>query len=154
MSCKHLMWGHYCKHRQEFCQDAFEDHEELCVNCSDYKDSNEVNDMKKILNKGPVTDTNCACSKSEAENDYVSILELFINKLYPEHNRGFFNLSAREAEETVCKDMEYLGYNTNMVNKAFVDTVNNFKSKHTSVLLRLDSFVNTMLEMVNTLPLV
>ena len=102
--------------------------------------------MKKILNKGPVTDTNCACSKSEAENDYVSILELFINKLYPEHNRGFFNLSAREAEETVCKDMEYLGYNTNMVNKAFVDTVNNFKSKHTSVLLRLDSFVNTMLE--------
>ena len=26
--------------------------------------------MKKILNKGPVTNTNCACNESTAENDY------------------------------------------------------------------------------------
>lgn len=145
MSCKHLMWGHYCKKRQEFCQDAFEDHKELCVNCSDYKDDNEVNDLKRIFNKGPATNTNCACYESTAENDYVSMLEMFINKLYTNENFRFFRLTAAQAEEHVCRNMEFLGYNTEMVNKALVDTINNFKTNYKSCFLRIDSFCNKML---------
>lgn len=147
MSCKHLMWGHYCKKRQEFCHDAFEDHEDLCVNCADYKDKNEVIDLKKIFNKGPATNTNCACgaNNSTAENDYVSMLEKFINNLYPDGNWGFFGMDGISAEGCVDKNMRCLGYNTELVNKAFVDTINNFKTNFTSCILRLDSFCNNML---------
>lgn len=145
MSCKHLMWGHYCKKRQEFCQDAFEDHEELCVNCSDYKDDNEVNDLKNIFNKGPVTNTNCACNASTADNDYVSMLEMFINKLYTDHNFGFFGRTPFQAEERVEEDMKFLGYNADIVSRALHETVNNFKTEHESIRFRLYSFVADML---------
>ena len=147
MSCKHLMWGHYCKKRQEFCQDAFYDNEELCVNCSDYKDENEVNNMKKIFNKGPATNTNCACgaNNSTAENDYVSMLEKFINRLYTDHNFGFLGFTSFQAEQRVEEDMKFLGYNTEMVNKALLETVNNFKTNPETIRFRLYSFVNNML---------
>lgn len=145
MSCKHLMWGHYCKKRQEFCQDAFEDHEELCVNCSDYKDDNEVNDLKKIFNKGPVTNTNCSCYESTAENDYVSMLEMFIHKCYPSEKFGFFGMDTIRAEECVDRNMTFLGYDTEMVNKAFIDTINELKNTRPACALRLDSFCNKML---------
>lgn len=102
--------------------------------------------MKKIFNKGPVTNTNCNCNESTAENDYLSMLEMFINKLYADENFELFGLTKAQAEEHVCKEMELLGYNTEMVNRAFGYTVNNFKSKYTSVLFRLDSFVKCMLK--------
>lgn len=101
--------------------------------------------MKNILNKGPATNTNCACKESTAENDYVSMLEMFINKLYTDHNWGFFMYDANRAEEHVDKDMQYLGYNTEMVNRALFETVNNFKTNHESIRFRLYSFVNDML---------
>jgi len=101
--------------------------------------------MKNIFNKGPATNTICACNESTAENDYVSMLEMFINKLYTDHNWGFFMYNATQAEEHVEKDMQYLGYNTKMVNEALVHTINNFKTNHNACILRLDSFCNSML---------
>lgn len=80
-----------------------------------------------------------------AENDYVSMLEMFINKLYTDTNHGFFGLTAFQAEQRVEEDMRYLGYNTEMVNKACVDTMNTFKSKTNAPLYRLKCFVNDML---------
>lgn len=146
MSCKHLLWGHYCKHRQEFCNHALEDKEYLLPFCKDYVNENtEETAMKNIFNKGPATNTNCACNTSTAENDYVSMLEMFINKLYPDGNWGFFGMDRIQAEERVEECMKFLGYNTDMVNKACVDTINNFKTKHTSCILRLDSFCNSIL---------
>ena len=68
MSCKHLIWGTYCKHKQEFCERKL-----FPRLCEDYCREDEVEDMKKIFNKGPATNTNCACgaNNSTAENDYV-----------------------------------------------------------------------------------
>ena len=83
MSCKHLIWNCYCKHKQEFCERNL-----FPRLCEDYCREDEVEDMKKIFNKGPVTNTNCACYESTAENDYVSMLEMFINKLYSDTNHG------------------------------------------------------------------
>lgn len=80
-----------------------------------------------------------------AENDYVSMLEMFINKLYTDTNHGFFGLTAFQAEKRTEEDMMYLGYNTEMVNKALVDTMNKFKSKTNAPLYRLKCFVNDML---------
>lgn len=140
MSCKHLIWNCYCKHKQEFCERNL-----FPRLCKDYCREDEVEDMKKILNKGPVTDTNCSCYESTAENDYVSMLEMFINKLYTNENFGFFGLDATTAEESVDKNMSYLGYNTEMVNRAVFETVNNFKTNHESIRFRLYSFVNAML---------
>ena len=80
-----------------------------------------------------------------AQNDYVSMLEMVINKCYPDANYGFFGMDAIRAEEHVDKDMRYLGYNTDMVNKALVDTINNFKTNYISCSLRLDAFCNSML---------
>ena len=112
--------------------------------CEDYCREDEVEDMKKILNKGPVTNINCACNESTAENDYVSMLEMFINKLYTDHNFRFFGFTAFQAEKRIEEDMSYLGYNIEMVNKACVDTMNTFKSKN-APLYRLKCFVNDML---------
>lgn len=147
MSCKHLMWGHYCKKRQEFCQDAFEDHEELCVNCSDYKDENEVIDLKKIFNKGPVTNTNCDCKKSTAANDYVSMLEMFINKCYPTENFGLFNMSPEQAETHVDNNMRYLGYDKMMIDRAYYDTIIHFAdSKYNSCYIKFNNFTKGLLQ--------
>lgn len=140
MSCKHLIWNCYCKHKQDFCERNL-----FPRLCKDYCREDEVEDMKKILNKGPATNTNCACKESTAENDYVSMLEKFINNLYPDSNWGFFGMDAIRAEEHVDKDMKHLGYNTDMVNKALFETVNNFKTNHESIRFRLYSFVNAML---------
>lgn len=140
MSCKHLIWNCYCKHKQEFCERNL-----FPRLCEDYCREDEVEDMKKIFNKGPVTNTNCACNESTADNDYVSMLEMFINKLYTDTNHGFFGLTAFQAEKRTEEDMLYLGYNTKMVNKACVDTMNNFKSKNNAPLYRLKCFVNDML---------
>lgn len=140
MSCKHLIWNCYCKHKQEFCERKL-----FPRLCEDYCREDEVEDMKKILNKGPVTNTNCACNESTAENDYVSMLEMFINKLYTDHNFGFLGFTSFQAEQRVEVDMKSLGYNTEMVNKALVDTINNFKTNHKTCILRLDSFCNSML---------
>lgn len=101
--------------------------------------------MKKLFNKGPVNDTNSSCYESTAENDYVSMLERFINNCYPDSNYGFFGMDAIRAEACVENNMSYLGYNTEMVNKAIVDTINNFQTNHTSCIRRLDSFCNSML---------
>ena len=142
MSCKHLIWNCYCKHKQDFCERNL-----FPRLCEDYCREDEVEDMKKIFNKGLATDTNCACgaNNSTAENDYVSMLEQFINNLYPDSNWGFFGMDAIRAEEHVDKEMRYLGYNTEMVNKALVDTINNFKTNYISCSLRLDAFCNSML---------
>ena len=80
-----------------------------------------------------------------AQNDYVSMLEMFINKLYPDHNFGFFGFTSFQAEQRVEEDMKYLGYNTEMVNRACVDTMNSFKSTTNALLYRLKCFVNDML---------
>ena len=111
----------------------------------DYCKEDEVEDMKKILNNGTVTDTNCASNRSTAENDYVSMLERFINICYPDSNYGFFGLDASRAEAHVDKEMSYFGYNTEMVNKALLKTINDFKTNHKSVRFRLQSFVKDML---------
>ena len=140
MSCKHLIWNCYYKHKQDFCERKL-----FPRLCEDYCREDEVEDMKKILNKGPATNTNCSCNESTAENDYVSMLEMFINNLYTDHNFGFFGMDSVRAEEHVEKNMGYLGYNTEMVNKALVDTINNFKTNHKSCILGLDSFCNSML---------
>lgn len=140
MNCKHLIWNCYCKHKQEFCERKL-----FPKSCEDYCGEDEVEDMKKALNKDPVTNTNCACYKSTAENDYVSMLERFINNCYTDSNYGFFGMDAIRAEECVDMNMRYLGYNTEMVNKALVDTINNFKTRHKSCILRLDLFCNSML---------
>ena len=140
MSCKHLIWNCYCKHKQDFCERHL-----FPRLCEDYCREDEVEDMKKILNKGPATNTNCACNESTADNDYVSMLEMFINKLYTDINHGFFGLTAFQAEKRTEEDMLYLGYNTDMINRACVDTMNNFKSKNNAPLYRLKCFVNDML---------
>ena len=155
MSCKHLIWNCYCKLKQDFCGKLSP---KLCDN---YCREDEVEDMKKILNKGPAADiaVNLDCSKkypfmttcengiykSTAENDYVSMLEMFINKLYTDHNFGFFGFTSFQAEQRVEEDMKFLGYNTEMVNRALLETVNNFKTDHGSIRFRLNSFVNDML---------
>lgn len=140
MSCKHLIWNCYCTHKQEFCERKL-----FPRLCEDYCKEDEVEDMKKIFNKGPVTNTNCACNESTAENDYVSMLEMFINKLYTDHNFGFFDFTSFEAEQRVDVDMKFLGYNTEMVNKALLETVNSFETNDESIRFRLYSFVNDML---------
>lgn len=140
MSCKHLIWNCYCKHKQEFCERNL-----FPRLCKDYCREDEVEDMKKILNKGPVTDTNCSCYESTAENDYVSMLEMFINKCYPNENFGFFGMDTIRAEACVENNMTYLGYNTETVNRSVFETVNNFKTNHESIRFRLYSFVNDML---------
>ena len=111
--------------------------------------------MKKIFNKGPAVNitVNPDCStctavginNSTAADDYVSMLELFINNLYPEDHYGYFGLDVRQAEDKTELIMLSFGYDQDHVNKAFVDTVNNFKTKHTHVILSLDTFVNRML---------
>ena len=119
--------------------------------------------MKKIFNKGPAADiavnSSCATTKSypfmtdwkdgvctsTAANDYVSMLELFINKLYPEDHYGYFELDVKQAEDKTELIMLSFGYDQDHVNKAFVDTVNNFKTSETHVILTLDTFVNRML---------
>ena len=139
MSCIHNVWNCYCKHDEKVLEKPCSP---LCKNyCT------EETSMKKILNKGPATDTNCSCNKSTADNDYVSMLEMFINKLYTDHNWGFFGLTSFQAEQHVKQDMRCLGYNTEMVNKACVDTMNSFKSKNNAPLYRLKRFVNDMLSM-------
>ena len=140
MSCKHLIWNCYCKYKQDFCERRL-----FPRLCEDYCKEDEVEDMKKILNKGPATNTNCSCNESTAENDYVSMLERFINKLYTDHNFGFLGCTSFQAEQRVEEDMMYLGYNTEMVSRACVDTIRNFKTKYTSCIFRLDSFCNSML---------
>ena len=75
----------------------------------------------------------------------MSMLEKFINNCDPDENYGFLGMDAIRAEEYDDKNMSFLGYNTEMVNKAFVDTINNFKTNHKSCILRLDSFCNSML---------
>ena len=140
MSCKHLIWNCYCKHKQDFCERKL-----FPRLCEDYCREDEVEDMKKILNKGPVTNTNCACDESTAENDYVSMLEMFINKLYTDHNFGFFGHTPFQAEQIVEENMRFLGYNIDMVNKAVLETVNNFKTNHESIRFRLYSFVDSMI---------
>ena len=116
----------------------------------------EATDMKKIFNKGPAADiavnpdcckkypfmTTCenGIYKSTAQNDYVSILEKFINNLYPEENFGFFGFDAVGAEQRVLEDAKYKGYNEDMVTKAFVKTVNNFRTEHNSVYVRFHTF--------------
>ena len=140
MSCEHLIWNCYCKHKQDFCERKL-----FPRLCKDYCGENKVEYMKEILNKGPATDTNCACNKSTADNDYVSMLEMFINKLYTDTNHGFFGLTAFQAEKRVEEDMKFLGYNSDMVGRALRETVNDFKTEHRSIQFRLYSFVGDML---------
>ena len=140
MSCKHLIWNCYCTHKQNFCERKL-----FPRLCEDYCKEDEVEDMKKILNKGPATNTNCSCNESTAENDYVSMLEIFINKLYTDHNFGFFGRTPFQAEQIVEENMRFLGYNIDMVNKAVLETVNNFKTNHESIRFRLYSFVDSMI---------
>ena len=142
MSCKHLIWNCYCKHKQEFCERNL-----FPRLCEDYCREDEVEDMKKIFNKGPVTNTNCACYESTAENDYVSMLEMFINKCYPNENFGFFGMDAIKAEECVVKNMSYLGYNRQMVDRAYYGTIIHFAdSKYNSCYVRFNSFTNGLLQ--------
>lgn len=139
MSCIHNIWNCYCKVKEQVIDTPCSP---LCKNyCT------EETSMKNIFNKGPATNTNCACNESTSENDYVSMLEMFINKLYTDHNWGFFGLTLLQAEQRVKQDMRYFGYNTEMVNKACVDTMNTFRSKTNTPLYKLKRFVNDMLSM-------
>lgn len=137
MSCIHNVWNCYCKRNEEVLEKPCSP---LCKNyCT------EETSMKNIFNKGPATTTDCSCNNSTVDNDYVSMLEMFINRLYTDTNHGFFGLSEFQAEKRVEEDMLYLGYNTEMVNRACVDTMNNFKSKNNAPLYRLKCFVSDML---------
>ena len=90
MSCIHNIWNCYCKHDEKVLEKPCSP---LCKNyCT------EETSMKKIFNKGPVNNI-CACNESTAENDYVSMLEMFINKLYTDTHHGFFGLTAFQAEK-------------------------------------------------------
>ena len=102
--------------------------------------------MKKIFNKGPATNTNCACNESTAENDYISMLETFINRCYPSEHFGLFVMNAIRAEEYVDKNMSYLGYNREMIDRAYYDTIIQFAdSKYGSCYTRFNNFTNSML---------
>ena len=137
MSCIHNVWNCYCKVKEQVIDTPCS---ALCKNyCT------EETSMKNTLNKGTATNTDCACKDSTADNDYVSMLERFINKLYTDCNFGFFGLTSLQAEERVEENMLYLGYNTEMVNRALFETINNFKTNHESIRFRLYSFVNDML---------
>ena len=119
--------------------------------------------MKKIFNKGPAVDiaVNSSCANtncypfmtewedgfctSTAANDYVAMLEFFINNLYPQEKIKYFGFNIERAEDHTERIMLFNGYDTDHVNKAFVDAVNNFKTSHETILFTLDTFVNRML---------
>ena len=82
-----------------------------------------------------------------AQNDYVSILEYFLNKLYPDENFGFFGLDCEQAEERVVFIMEGLGYTSDNVVNVMVDVINNFSTSHNSVPIRFHNFIMTQLKL-------
>lgn len=104
--------------------------------------------MKKIFNKGPARNVTCNCAINElrAENDYVSMLEMFINNCYPSENFKFFGMDKIRAEKHVDKNMSYLGYNQQMVDRAYFDTIIYFAdSEYGSWYVRFNNFVNRLL---------
>ena len=133
------------------------------INKMSCKHKHEVNTLKKIFNKGPAVDcavnSNCATTEgypfmtewkdgvctSTAANDYVAMLEFFINNLYPEIKIKYFGFNVQRAEDYTESIMLFNGYDTNHVQKAFVDTTNNFETSHETILLTFDTFVNRML---------
>ena len=137
MSCIHNVWNCYCKHDEKVLEKPCSP---LCKHYCTEKTS-----IKSILNKGPANNTNCNCNESTSDNDYVSMLEMFINKCYPTKNFGLFNMTSHQAETYIDNNMRYLGYNTEMVNNALVSTVNTFKTDSPSCRFRLYSFVGDML---------
>ena len=76
MSCKHLIWNCYCKYKQDFCERKL-----FSRLCEDYCREDEVEDMKKILNKGPVININCASNESTNFRFVLTLILGYLDKL-------------------------------------------------------------------------
>lgn len=136
MSCIHKVWNCYCKHDEKVLEKPCSP---LCKNyCT------EETSMKNILNKGPATNVTCKCSYSNDDNDYITLLEKFINNMYPESNRGFFDLDIKTAENRVVEDMLNLGWNDYMIKSAFDKTVSSNQSAYVKNWTRFDAFVTQL----------
>lgn len=143
MSCIHSVCNCYCTLHQKVCNKP------CSPRCKDYCNEQTAVELKKELNKGPATNTNCACgaNNSTAENDYISMLERFINNCYPSENFGLFNLTPQQAETHVDNNMRYLGYNRQMVDRAYYGTIVHFAdSKYGSCYVRLNNFIDGLLK--------
>ena len=135
MSCIHNIWNCYCKVKEEVIDTPCSP---LCKNyCA------EETSMKNIFNKGPATDTNCACNKSTADNDYITLLEKFINKMHPENNYGLFGMTPHQAETHVDNNMRYLGYNNQKITDVYREVVRGCYCIES--IIRLDFFVRQLL---------
>lgn len=138
MSCIHNVWNCYCKLKQDTCP------EPCSPRCKDYCNES-TSGMLRMFNKGPAKNVNCNCYESTTVNDYVSILEVFINQLYPFYHFGYFGLDAAQAEERATIHMLECGYDSYHVHQAYNVTVDTFKTTHNVVKIRLQQFADSML---------
>lgn len=135
MSCIHNVWNCYCKVKEQVIDTPCSP---LCKNyCA------EETSMKNSFNKEPATNVTCNCSYSNDDNDYVTLLEKFINRCYPENNFGLFGMNPHQAETYVDNEMRYLGYNNKYITNVYVEVIRGCYS--TKAVIRLDSFVSKLL---------
>ena len=136
MSCIHSVWNCYCKVKEKVIDTPCSP---LCKNyCT------EETSMKNTINKEPATDVRCNCSYSNDDNDYITLLEKFINNMYPESNWGFFNFDIKTAENRVVEDMLHLGWNDYMIKNAFDKTVSSNQMAYVKNWARFDAFVTQL----------
>ena len=135
MSCKHLIWNEYCKHKQDFCGRKL-----FPRSCEDYCQDEDIEDMKKIFNKGPVTNVTCNCT----EPGYVALLECFFNRMYPDDNIGLFRYTSKQAEDHLVEDMMHLGWNDDMLKTAFDKVTINNPTTYKNNRAKFDNFVNSL----------
>ena len=135
MSCKHLIWNCYCKHKQEFCERNL-----FPRLCEDYCREDAVLEMKKILNKGPATDATCNCT----ETGYVTLLECLFNRMYPDDNIGLFGCNSKQAEDRVVEEMLYFGWNDYMLKTAFDNVTISNPNTYKNNRAKFDNFVNSL----------
>ena len=137
MSCIHSSWGGYCKLKQQFPEIPCSPH------CRDYCTTQTAVELKKEINKGPATNVTCNCSYSNDDNDYITLLEKFINKCYPENNYGLFGMTPHQAETYVNNEMCYLGYNNEKITDVYMEVIRGRYS--TRAVISLDLFVRHLL---------
>lgn len=77
MSCKHLIWDCYCKHKQDFCEKEL-----FPTLCENYRREDEVADLRNVFNKGPSDDidVNPNCS-NKYPFEYRLVLTLILGYL-------------------------------------------------------------------------
>ena len=135
MSCIYNVWNCYCKHDEKVLEKPCSP---LCKNyCT------EETTMKNMFNKGHATDVTCNCSYSTDDNDYITLLEKFINKCYPENNYGLFGMTPRQAETHVDNEMRYIGYNNEKITDVYMEVIRGCYS--TKAVVRLDFFIRQLI---------